>query len=88
MFISLDTRYVQEMVKRGVTTVGQIQQRNREFPQPDFKTILREPVQVGSLGSAVNCEEMVRYKCGWGAPGEFKDNTSNALAMNQLFERN
>jgi len=41
MAISLDTRYVREMVKRGVTTVGQIQQRNRELPQPDFKTILR-----------------------------------------------
>lgn len=41
------------------------------YQQPEFKTILREPVQVGSLGSEVNCEEMVRYKCGWGAPGEF-----------------
>ncbi len=63
--ISLDTRYVQEMVKRGVTTVGQIQQRNRELPEPDFKTILRGPVQVGSLGSAVNCLEMVFRKGVW-----------------------
>jgi hypothetical protein len=45
--ISLDTRYVREMVKRGVTTVEQIQQRNRELPQPEFKTILRELVKSG-----------------------------------------
>lgn len=45
--ISLDTRYVREMVKRGVTTVEQIQQRNRELPQPEFKTILREPLESG-----------------------------------------
>lgn len=53
--ISLDTRYVREMVKRGVTTVEQIQQRNRELPQPEFKTILREPVEPGSATSLTTC---------------------------------
>lgn len=31
------------------------------------KTILREPV----YGGITSCEELVYYKCGWGAPGEF-----------------
>jgi hypothetical protein len=67
--ISLDRRYVQEMVKRGVTTVEQIQQRNRELPQPEFKTILREPVKPGSLGST-NCEDRVLYKGHWILPND------------------
>ena len=33
------------------------------------KTILREPVKGGD--GITNCEELVHYKCGWGAPGEF-----------------
>lgn len=35
------------------------------YDQPEFKTILREPVKLGTEGSAVNCEEMIHYKCGW-----------------------
>ena len=35
------------------------------YQQPEFKTILRESVKPGSEGSAVNCEEMIHYKCGW-----------------------
>jgi len=31
------------------------------------KTILREAVK----GGITSCEELVHYKCGWGAPGEF-----------------
>jgi hypothetical protein len=40
---------------------------NEELRQPELKSILREPVRGGIPG----CEELVRYKCGWGAPGEF-----------------
>jgi len=48
--ISLDTRHVQEMVKLGLVPAEDIRQRNSSLPQPEFKTILREPVKQG-LGS-------------------------------------
>jgi hypothetical protein len=38
------------------------------YKQPEYKTILREPVKLGLLGSSVNCEEMIHYKCGWISP--------------------
>jgi hypothetical protein len=66
--ISLDTRHVQEMVRLGVVPAGNIRQRNSRLPQPEYKALLREPVKVGSEGSAVNCEEMIHYKCGWISP--------------------
>ena len=39
------------------------------YPQPEFKTILREPVKLGSLGST-NCEERVPYKGYWILPND------------------
>ncbi|MFH1026372.1 MAG: hypothetical protein V1791_00065 [Pseudomonadota bacterium] len=38
------------------------------YKQPEYKTILREPVKPGTAGSSVNCEEMIHYKCGWISP--------------------
>ncbi|UCV16641.1 hypothetical protein [Quatrionicoccus australiensis] len=40
-----------------------------ELRQPENKSILREAVAAG-LGIS-SCEELIHYKCGWGAPGEF-----------------
>lgn len=40
---------------------------NENLRQPELKSILRERVK----GGLAECEELVRYKCGWGAPGEF-----------------
>lgn len=68
--ISLDTRYVQDMVARGVVPAETIRQRNSELTQPEFKTLLREPVKLGAEGSAVNCPEMVFYKGAWVGPGD------------------
>lgn len=39
------------------------------YRQPEYCSILREPVVSGD--SITSCEVLVRYKCGWGAPGEF-----------------
>lgn len=39
------------------------------YQQPEFKTILREPVKPGSLGST-NCEERVLYKGHWILPND------------------
>ena len=63
--ISLDSGIVQKMVKRGLVPVEEIQKLNRSLPQPEYRTLLREPVKLGTEGSAVNCEEMIHYKCGW-----------------------
>jgi hypothetical protein len=52
-------------------TVAQVNEENNDISTAENKTILREKVKIGSEGSSVNCEELVRYKCGWGAPGEF-----------------
>ena len=48
-----------------------IKQLNEGYKQPEYRSILREKVEPGGVGSSVNCEEMIRYKCGWGSPGEF-----------------
>lgn len=39
------------------------------YPQPEFKTIQREPVKPGSEGST-NCEERVMYKGHWILPND------------------
>ncbi|WHZ22885.1 MAG: hypothetical protein OJF47_001997 [Nitrospira sp.] len=68
--ISLDSGIVQKMVKRGLVPVEEIRKLNRALPQPEFKTLLREPVKIGSEGTAVNCPEMVFYKGAWVGPGD------------------
>ena len=40
------------------------------YSQPEHKTILREPVKRGAVGSSVNCEELVFYKGAWVGPGD------------------
>jgi hypothetical protein len=37
------------------------------YKQPEFKTILREPLPKGSIG-ITTCEELIHYKCGWISP--------------------
>jgi hypothetical protein len=46
-------------------TAELVKKVNGNLTQPEYKGILREPVKPGSVGSSVNCEEMVHYKCGW-----------------------
>ena len=49
-------------------TVEGVNAVNHDIHAPEYKTILREAVKGGGITS---CEELVHYKCGWGAPGEF-----------------
>ncbi len=53
----------------GLVTAETVRQENEEYRQPEFRSILREGVRA-DMG-LTSCEELVRYKCGWGAPGEF-----------------
>lgn len=68
--ISLDTGHVKEMVTRDLVPVETIRKWNDQLIQPEYKTILREPVKPGSVGSAANCPEMVFYKGAWVGPGD------------------
>jgi hypothetical protein len=56
------------LLKQGFVSTEKIKELNRRTVNPDHKTILREPVKLGVEGSAVNCEEMIHYKCGWISP--------------------
>ena len=55
-----------------------VKKLNSSLEQPEFKTILREPVKSG-IG-ITSCEELIHYKCGWISPHgtfgrDFMDNT-------------
>jgi photosystem II stability/assembly factor-like uncharacterized protein len=60
-----DTRGISSMRTISAAT---IKARNSELSQPEYKTLLREPIKGGGDSG---CPEMIRYKCGWGGPGEF-----------------
>ena len=49
--------------------VTAVNAENAPISTPEYKTILGEPVKGG--GGVTSCEVIVRYKCGWGGPGEF-----------------
>lgn len=57
-----------ERLGTRVVSASMIKSVVASYKQPQFKTIQREPVKIGSEGSAVNCEEMIHYKCGWISP--------------------
>lgn len=68
LLISSPDNEVEKLGKSFITS-EMVQHANSRLKQPEFKTILREPVK--SSGGITSCEEMIYYKCGWGAPGEF-----------------
>lgn len=43
--LGLSRQFVDAMVKQGVVPVEQIQKQNSRLPQPQYKTILREPMK-------------------------------------------
>ena len=60
-----------------VVSAEKIRELNSSLSQPEYKTVLRESIEPDVyVGSEVNCEVLIEYKCngvhmGWGAPGEF-----------------
>ncbi|MDK9726553.1 MAG: hypothetical protein OEL88_16930 [Sterolibacteriaceae bacterium MAG5] len=60
-----------EMDRAGKSfmTANEIQKLNSSLTQPEYRAILRESLPQERINQM--CEELVRYKCGWGAPGEF-----------------
>ncbi len=56
--------------KLGYVAAADVQKINSSLRQPEYKTILREPVKKGTDGSSVNCEELVLYKGKWVLPND------------------
>ncbi len=83
--ISLDSGIVQKMVKRGLVPVEEIRQLNRALPQPEYKTLLREP--VASVGK--QCGEMVYAGNGrWIGKGWFREQPSRGACLKYCEKEN
>lgn len=54
----------------GVVSAEKVKELNTGFQQPEYQTILREPVKVGTYGSSANCENLVYYKGAWVGTGD------------------
>lgn len=60
---------VENLVKAKQLSAEQVAALNAGLERPESKAILREA--MASSRGLPACEVVVRYKCGWGAPGEF-----------------
>ncbi len=49
----------------GLVTADLVKKLNSSLRQPEYQTILREPIKPPAPGSAINCEALVRQKHGW-----------------------
>jgi len=57
------------LTAQSIVTAELVKKLNGELEQPEYKTILREAVKLGSLGST-NCEDRVLYKGHWILPND------------------
>jgi hypothetical protein len=64
---------VAENAKNGVLSAEMIKQENNGFQQPEYRTILREPIPGGGQG---RCPELVRTNDGWVGLDWFTDQPS------------
>lgn len=61
------------IASQALVTAKLVRKLNDELEKPEYKAILRETVKPEkTVGSSVNCEEMVRVKDGWVSPGGAK----------------
>lgn len=68
-----------ELISLGTASAERIKEFNSSLRQPEYKSILREPVKRGADGSAVNCIDLVLYKGSWIMP--------NDLVMHRLLDQ-
>jgi hypothetical protein len=61
---------VENLASLGLVSSEKIKELNHHTVIPEYKTILREGVKPGAVGSSVNCEELVYYKGAWVGPGD------------------
>jgi len=75
-----------KLLEQGLVSAEMVKKFNSDLTQPYLKTIIRTPLEPGSIG--VSCEVMINFKCndvhmGWGAPGDF-----NKLYFDKKCEQN
>lgn len=63
-------RDVEQAIKSGFISTDGVNELNSSIKQPEYRTILREPLKPGSVG--VSCDELVPIEGGWGSPGGAK----------------
>jgi hypothetical protein len=68
VIFSMPDLEVERLGKRFITA-EMIKEVIEGYKQPEFKTILREPLKPGTVGST-NCEERVLYKGHWILPND------------------
>lgn len=61
-------RHKDTLMAQPMVTAALVRELNGELEQPEYKTILREPLNPGSM----DCPVMVRIKGGWESPGGSK----------------
>jgi hypothetical protein len=61
---------VDVLSSKSLVTAAFVKEWNATLEQPEYKTILREPIEKAHYGSSIHCPELVYYKCGWGSPSE------------------
>lgn len=59
-----------KLTRLGLVSAEKIRELNSEYKQPEYRTILREPVKQGTEGSSINCIELVFYKGAWIMPND------------------
>ncbi len=59
-----------ERLGKSFASVDEVKRANAGFKQPEYQSIVREPVKPGTEGSLVNCEELIFYKGAWVGPGD------------------
>ena len=62
------TSHDAEVARQSLIHSDTVKQINSSLTQPQYKTIIREALEPGSLG--VSCEELVYYKGAWVGPGD------------------
>lgn len=66
--IYLGQQAVEEMVSLGLVPAAKTKTWNSELTQPEYRTILREPLAKDRIDQM--CQEMVLYKGAWVGPGD------------------
>jgi hypothetical protein len=70
--LTIETKgYEEKLVGQGLVSAKKVRGLNNNLSQPEYKTILREPLEPGKHeGSAVNCTELVLYKGSYIMPND------------------
>lgn len=66
--LSIQKFQADQLSSMGLTSAEKIKELNRHVEQPEFKTILREPLTQARINDM--CEERVFYKGAWVGPGD------------------